>query len=367
MNIVCANPLKQFHRYQDEIETAVIKVLRSKCYILGTEVRSFENEFANYVDCRYGIGVANGTDAIEIALRSLNIGKGDEVITVSHTAVATIAAIEATGATPVLVDIEEDTFTLNPTQIEYVISEKTKAVVAVHLYGQAANITTIKEICDKRNIQLIEDCAQAHGGLFNGKKLGSFGKLGCFSCYPTKNLSAIGDGGIITTNDSELASRCKEIREYGWRKKFISEVKGKNSRLDEIQAAILRVKLKYLDEDNSERQKIALIYDNLLKETSLRLPFTQKGNVHVYHQYVIRTNAQKDLLDFLRENSVFAGIHYPMPIHLQPAYKNKVKIAKDLSVTEQVAKQIISLPIYPGLTIEEIELVSQLIKQFHIS
>lgn len=246
---LCANPAAQFHSYQDEIEAAVLKVLRSNRYILGEEVEALEGGFADYIGAHSAIGVANGTDALEIAIRALDIGPGDEVITVSHTAVATVAAIEAAGAIPVLVDVDPIFYTLNPAQLQEVLTPKTRAVIAIHLYGQAADLDTIGKFCSENDLSLIEDASQAHGAKWKGKRLGSIGRIGCFSCYPTKNLGAIGDAGLVTTNDEKLAHKVRMLREYGWRERYVSDLVGRNSRLDELQAAILRIKLRHLDAD----------------------------------------------------------------------------------------------------------------------
>ncbi|SVC10349.1 uncharacterized protein METZ01_LOCUS263203, partial [marine metagenome] len=264
--ILCANPLAQFQSYQAEIEEAVLTVMRGNRYVLGDEVFSLEQEFADYVGTTAAVGVANGTDAIELSLRALGIGSSDEVITVSHTAVATVAAVEAVGASPVLVDVESQFYTLNPSQLEEVTTSKTKAVIVVHLYGQAANMEAIQSFCCKHNLFLIEDVSQANGAKYNGKRLGSIGDIGCFSCYPTKNLGAIGDAGLITTNNTNLATKIRMLREYGWNER-ISEFSGRNSRLDELQAAILRVKLKYLDADNEKRRQLAQYYTANLSDS----------------------------------------------------------------------------------------------------
>lgn len=262
--IPCANPSAQFQSHQAEIEDAVLRVMRGNRYILGGEVEALEQEFASYIGVSEAIGVANGTDAIELVLRALGIGAGDEVITVSHTAVATVAGIESTGANPVLVDVDPDYYTMNPDQLEEVFSPRTKAVMPVHLYGQPADLERIMNFCRKHKLIMVEDVSQAHGATWRGKKLGSFGDAACFSCYPTKNLGAIGDGGLITTSQLALAKKIKMLREYGWRERYISEIPGRNSRLDELQAAILRIKLRHLDENNSKRRQLAMSYTKLL-------------------------------------------------------------------------------------------------------
>ena len=363
--IFFANPQEQFKSYQEEIENAVLNVLSSKSFILGNEVKSLEEEFSKYIGTEFAIGVANGTDAIEISLRALNIGKGDEVITVSHTAVATVSAIEASGANPILVDIEKDFFTLDINKLDDVISEKTKAIICVHLYGQSANIVEIKEYCKNKNLYLIEDVSQAHGALFQNSRLGTFGDISCFSCYPTKNLGAIGDAGLIATNNEKIAKNVYAIREYGWRKRrYVSELVGRNSRMDEIQASILRIKLKNLDRDNLKRKKIAEIYTEYFKDKDFISPKLRKESTHVFHLYVIRLNKRDELLNFLKEKGIFAGIHYPLPIHKQPAYEKRIKTSKSMKVTEEVSKEVLSLPIYPELSLKNINYILDMITLF---
>ena len=364
MRIPCASPAAQFHSYQNEIEAAVLKVLRSERFILGEEVSSLEREFADYIGTSAAIGVANGTDALEIVVRALEIGSGDEVITVSHTAVATVAAIEAAGAIPVLIDVDPIFYTLNPAQLYEALTSKTKAVIAVHLYGQAADLDAISDFCTKNKLFLIEDVSQAHGAKWKGKRLGSIGHFGCFSCYPTKNLGAIGDAGLISTNNSDLERKVRMLREYGWEKRYISDAKGRNSRLDELQAAILRIKLRYLDADNAKRQKIAADYTELLAEQPIELPKVHKDAEHVFHLYVIRTNQRRELIEHLKRHNIQAGIHYSQPVHLQPAYRDRIRTAVNMSVTEQLAKEVVSLPIYPELNMELISTVAKSVKLF---
>ena len=361
--ILCSNPSEQFKSYQSEIELAVSTVMRSKNYILGEQVSLLEGEFAEYIGTSSAIGVANGTDAIEIALRSLNIGYGDEVITVSHTAVATVAAIEASGAKAVLVDIDPNFYTLNPNQLEMVLTKKTKAVIAVHLYGNAVDLDSVLSFCKANKIFLIEDVSQAHGAKYKGKRLGSIGDIGCFSCYPTKNLGAIGDAGLVTTNNLDLANKVRMIREYGWRNRT-SMFPGRNSRLDEIQAAILRIKLKYLDSDNQKRRDTAKFYYDNLSLLPIEFPKISMNVESVFHLFVINVANQKKLIDYLKKEGVMAGIHYPLPVHLHPAYKDRVAISKDMSVTEGIVKKIVSLPIYPELSHSDTKLIVNAMKQF---
>lgn len=362
--IYTANPNAQFKSYKKIIEKSVYRVLNSKQYILGNEVNNLEKEFSRYIGTKFAIGVANGTDALELALKALNIGTGDEVITVAHTAVATVSAIRSVGADPVIVDINPDTYTIDCNQVKSSITKKTKAIIPVHIYGQAAEMDIIQKICKQNKIFLIEDVSQAHGAKFKKKKLGSFGDIACFSCYPTKNLGAIGDAGLITTNSKKYYSKIKMLREYGWAKKYISSIEGRNSRLDEIQASILRIKLKNLDKDNLKRIKIAKFYNKNLNKEKYSLPFILKDNYHVFHLYVIKTNNRNKLLKYLLSNGVFAGIHYPKPIHLQSAYYKKIKTSYNLKNTEFVCKKILSLPIYPELTMREQKKIVTLLNNF---
>ena len=362
--ILCSNPSEQFKSYQSEIENAVISVMRGNSYILGEQVKILEREFAEYIGVSSVIGVASGTDAIEIALRALNIGFGDEVITVSHTAVATVAAIEATGASAVLVDVDPKFYTLNPNQLQESLTNKTKAIIAVHLYGQAADLDTIKTFCNLNKIYLIEDASQAHGAKYNNKRLGSIGDIGCFSCYPTKNLGAIGDAGLVTTNNEELASRIRRIREYGWENR-VSMQPGRNSRLDELQAAILLIKLKYLDEDNQKRRDLAEFYINKLSLLPISLPSIRSNGESVFHLFVIQVDDRNSLLSYLKEGGIIAGVHYSLPVHMHPAYKDRVIKSKDMEVTEDIVNKIISLPIYPELSMSDAKKIVNIIDQFY--
>jgi|SRR3990167_4279877 len=320
--IPISNPRASYIEHKEEIDKAVLKVLSSGSYILREEVNKFEDRFAKYIGVKHCIGVASGTDALFLSMKALGIGKGDEVITVSHTAVATVSAIVSAGANPVLIDIK-DNFTMNPEKIHKAITKRTKAIIPVHLYGKPCDMNAIMAY----NIPVIEDCAQAAGAIYHGKHVGSIGKIGCFSFYPTKNLGCFGDGGAITTNDKKLDKNLRLLREYGWKKRYISSIHGYNSRLDEIQAAVLNVKLKYIDQDNERRREVAKIYGN--------------GNYDensVYHLYVVR-----------RKNRGKEGpVHYPVPIHLQPAYKDVI-VSGCMRETEKASKEVLSLPMYPQL------------------
>ncbi|MCI0337435.1 MAG: DegT/DnrJ/EryC1/StrS family aminotransferase [Acidobacteria bacterium] len=368
--IAQSDPGASYYAHREEIDEAVSRVLESGWYLLGKELKAFEQEFASYLGAKHCIGVASGTDALVIAMRACGLGAGDVVITVSHTAVATVAAIELAGAIPLLVDIDPATFTIDPESIEdalmtYRGEGRIKAIIPVHLYGHPANVQAIVEICRRHGLKVIEDCAQSNGAMAGGQKVGTFGDIGAFSFYPTKNLGAMGDGGAVITPHVELAERARMLREYGWQERYVSSVAGMNSRLDEIQAAILRVKLKWLDIENARRRQIARAYDENLVVTSLTLP-QQRGDVsHVYHQYVIRCGRRDDLRSFLQSRAIGTLVHYPVPIHLQPAYLDRIAITRNrLPVTEVAARQVLSLPMHPHLTDGEIERVCEAIKKW---
>jgi dTDP-4-amino-4,6-dideoxygalactose transaminase len=359
-----ANPKASYIVHKEEINSAITRVMESGWYILGQEVAAFEEEFAAYIGVDFGIGVGSGTDALHLALMACGIGSGDEVITVSHTAVATAVAIELCNARPVLVDIDPSTFVINPDQIERAITSRTKGIIPVHLYGHVADMPSILSIAHSHGLRVIEDCAQSHGATYAGRKSGGWGDIAAFSFYPTKNLGAFGDGGMVLTNNPELAERVRLLREYGWRQRYISEISGLNSRLDELQAAVLRVKLKYLDQWNEERRKKASIYTKLLEGTEIVCPTEKEPVRHVYHLYVIRTKKRDSLQAFLREKGIGTLIHYPTPIHLQNAYKNLGYRRGDLPVTEKYAQEVLSLPFYPELTGEEMREVQEQVKMF---
>lgn len=344
--IPCANPKAQYLSCRDEINSAIQNVLDSGWYILGKEVKQFEQEFAAFNNVRHAIGVGSGTEALHMALRAMDVGPGDEVITTAHTAVATASAIVLSGATPAFVDIEPDYFTIDPYQIEPAITPKTKAIIPIHIYGQPADMDAIMGIAQKHDLKVIEDCAQAHGAKYNGKRVGSIGDVGCFSFYPTKNLGAIGDGGAVVTNDDSLARKIKLLREYGWEKRYISSKEGWNSRLDEVQAAILRIKLKKLDSDNDRRRELADNYKKELSELPLELPIVREGTTHVYHLFVIKTDQRNKLKEYLQKNGIQTTIQYPVPIHHHQFYSDILGKAS-LPVTEKRASIILSLPMYP--------------------
>jgi dTDP-4-amino-4,6-dideoxygalactose transaminase len=354
----------QYLSIQPEIDSAIARVLASGQFILGPEVRAFEHEFADYCGVGHAIGVDSGTSAIQLALLACGIGPGDEVITVSHTAVATVTAIELTGARPILVDIDPSHYTFDPSRLAAALTIHTRAILPVHLYGCPVDMDPILAFAREHQLFVIEDCAQAHGASYRQKKVGSFGQVSAFSFYPTKNLGAYGDGGMVVTNDPELAEKLTMLRQYGWKKRYVSETKGINSRLDEIQAAILQVKLKYLDKWNKRRQSIAGIYNKILSDCDLRLPYTPEHTEHVYHQYVIRSTRRDHLQKFLAERSIHTAIHYPLPIHLQPVFKNLGYGWGDFPNTEILSKEILSLPVYPEMTDSSVETVCDAIKEF---
>jgi dTDP-4-amino-4,6-dideoxygalactose transaminase len=355
------DPRANYLSHRAEIDGAIARVLNSGWYILGEEVAAFEEEFAAYVGVRYAVGVGSGTDALHLALRACGIGPGDEVITVSHTAVATVAAIELCGASPVLVDIDIHTYTMDPTQVESVITERAKAVISVHLYGHPADMVSIAGIAERHGLWLIEDCAQSHGAAIGGQKTGTWGHMAAFSFYPTKNLGALGDGGAVLTDDPELGERLRVLRQYGWRQRYVSEFPGMNSRLDELQAAILRVKLRYLNEENQRRRALAELYEQGLSGTSLVLPKCACGAKHVYHQYVVRSDQRDSLRAFLRERGIATLVHYPVPVHCQPAYQDRMRCSTSMVNVERAAREVVSLPMYPELTSEQIRRAAEAI------
>lgn len=355
--IPVANPLTQRIALKAELDEAIERVLGGGFYILGPEVEAFETEFAQYIGVSHAVGVANGTDAIALALRALGLGPGDEVITVSHTAVATVAAIEMAGCTPVLVDVEPDYFTLDPTLLDEVFTDRTRAVVAVHLYGQPADLDRIIDFCTRRGVALVEDVSQAHGSRWRGRRTGSFGHVSTFSCYPTKNLGAIGDAGVVATDDRSVADRLRRMRQYGWVVRNESLEKGVNSRMDELQAAILRVKLKHLDRGNAARQALAARYTAVLAGSATVSPTVRSEAEHVFHLYVVQAENRELIREQLAIHGVGSAVHYPLPVHLQQAYRGRLHTSSSMSVCELAAQRIFSLPMFPELSAEETDKV----------
>lgn len=346
---------------RSEIRAAVERVLDSGWFILGPEVEAFESAFAKYHQSPHCVSVANGTDAIEIALRAADIGEGDEVITVAHTAVPTVCAIERAGAKPVLVDIDPETYTIDPEAVEAAVTLRTRAIVPVHLYGHPARIDALREIADRHMLFLLEDCAQAHGAKYQGKLVGTWGEAASFSFYPTKNLGAYGDGGAIITRDPALAERMRRVRNYGQTVRYYHQERGFNSRLDEIQAAILQVKLKHLDEHNDFRWHVAKWYSESL--TGVALPKEIGPIHHVYHLYVARHDRRDWLRDQLKARGIDSQVHYPIPIHLQEAYRDLGYGRGSLPITERVASEILSLPMNLGLSEADVRFVGEAIRE----
>lgn len=352
-----------FDRYQQELEPAALEVLRSGWYVLGKNVEQFEQEFAKYLDVKHAVGVGNGMDALEIGLRTLGVGSGDEVIVQSNAYIACVLAITKNGATPKFVEPDEY-YQLDADKIEAAITPQTKAIMVVHLYGQTAEIEEIIQIAREHNLKVIEDCAQSHGSTYKGKKSGTFGDIGCFSFYPTKNLGAFGDGGAVVTNNDEYAQNIKVLRNYGSQKHYYNQMVGYNSRLDEIQAALLRVKLKHLDEINQEKNEIAQKYLAGIKNHNVRLPQLRANATSVWHQFVIYTDKRDELMTYLADKGIGTIIHYPVPPHLQECYQNLGYRDGDFPISEDYSSHILSLPIYNGMTDEEIKYVIEKINEF---
>jgi dTDP-4-amino-4,6-dideoxygalactose transaminase len=354
--IALASPLAQYRAHEEDIRAAVARVLEGGNYILGPEVESFERAFAAYCETTHAIGVANGTDALRLALMALDIGADDEVITVSHTAVATAAAILATGATPVFVDIDPVYYCIDPARIEAAITPRTKAIIPVHLYGQSADMDAIRQIAQRHGLRIAEDCAQSAGAVYRGRRLGSIGDIGCFSFYPTKNLGAIGDGGMIVTSDVVLAGRVRRLRQYGWDDARVTHEMGLNSRLDPMQAAILGAKLPHLDSDNARRVAIARRYAQGLAGLPITVPAPRRDAAHVYHLYVSACDERDALIAHLAKHGVGCGIHYSAPVHQQKGYGERAVFPPGgLPITEQLVSRIVSLPMYPELTDTEVD------------
>ncbi|HAJ56580.1 MAG TPA: erythromycin biosynthesis sensory transduction protein eryC1 [Candidatus Omnitrophica bacterium] len=357
----------QYHSIAREVDIEMRKVLEQTNFILGEPVAAFEKEFAVFCDSKYCIGVASGTDALHLALRALGIGPGDEVIAPANTFVATVLAISYVGARPVLVDVDPQTFNIDFDDLEKKITPKTKVIVPVHLYGRVLNMDHLMALAKKHGIKVVEDACQAHGAVWEGKKAGSFGTMGCFSFYPGKNLGAYGDAGAIVTSDEALSNSLKMLRNYGSPKKYYHDSQGYNSRLDTLQAAILRVKLKHIVEWNRKRFLNAQLYYGKLRGVGdIILPDIPSIDEHVFHLFVIRTKQRDGLLKFLQDRQVQAGIHYPVPIYALGAYTHLGLTADDYPVTEKLSKEILSLPMYPELLEAQIDEVAGCIRDFFI-
>ena len=352
MSIKVWDYLDEYAVEKTEILAAVDRVFSSGKLILGNSVKSFEAEFASYCGTRFGIGVDNATNGIFLALKALGIGKGDEVVTVSNTAVPTVSAIAQAGATPRFVDVCEDSALMDINKIADAITERTRCIIPVHLYGQCVDMSALVEIAQRRNLRIIEDCSQSHGAIHRGNKAGSMGNMGIFSFYPTKPLGGFGDGGFITTNSLELDEKLRSLRFYGMKGEYYAEEFGYNSRLDEVHAEILRVKLSKLEGYIERRQKLAQRYNKILAGTSLELPMIQEGNSHVYYVYVVRHARRDELIAELKKKDILLNISYPWPIHLMRGYSYLGGKDGDLPITEKITKKIFSLPMYPTLTEE---------------
>ncbi len=358
--ILPADPKASYLAAQAEIDAAIKRVMLSGHYILGPELAGFEKEFSAWCGTAGTVGVANGTDAIELALLAAGIGPGDKVVTVANTVTATVSAIVATGAKPVFVDIEPATMLMDLNALETMLTKlrdpKIKTIVPVHLYGQAVDMPRLMELAGRHNLLVMEDCAQAHGAFVGGKMAGSWGQLASFSFYPTKNIGAFGDAGAVTGRDPAQLEQVRLLRQYGWRKRYVSDLHGRNSRLDELQAAILRVRLARLDGENKRRQQIAGLYLAALKDAPLKLPVIAEGRTHTWHQFVVRTPRRDELQAHLAKKDIVCGVLYPMPIHRQPAYHDA---SLSLPQTEQACAEVLSLPLHPGLTNDDVARVAR--------
>jgi len=354
----------QYQSIKSEIDTAVQKVLDSSAFVLGPAVAEFEKNFAQYCETKYAIGVNSGTSAVLLALRALDIGPGDEVVTTANTFVATISAITYTGAKPVLVDCDPESRNIDPQLLKMAISPKTKAIMPVHLYGRIADMDPIMEIAKKHGLPVVEDSAQAHGARYKNKRAGSIGNIAAFSFYPGKNLGAYGEGGAVITSDPKLDKAVRILRDHGSEKKYYYDTLGYNARLEGIQGAVLNVKLKHLDKWNKERRRVALTYNEYLKDAPVKVPSLHEDHEQVFHVYVIESEKRDELQTYLKENSVPSIIHYPVPVHLQKAYEHLDYRAGDFPVTEKLCDEVMSLPIYPEMKEEQIAYVAGTIKKF---
>ncbi len=350
---------------REELAAAVRRVMDASQYVLGSEVEAFEREFADFCGARHCVGVGNGMQAIELVLRALGVGAGDEVVTVSHTAFPTVAAITATGATAVLVDVDPETFCMRPEALAESFGARTRAVLPVHLYGRCADMQPIVELAQEAGVPVVEDAAQAHGASYRGRRVGTLGLAAAFSFYPTKNLGALGDAGAIVTDDNELARQVRRLRNYGEESKYVNVVPGYNTRLDELQAAVLRVKLPHLEAWTAERRSIAGLYDELLTGASALSPAPDAG--HVYHLYVVRSDARDALREHLHSAGIGSHLHYPVPVHSQAAYRDGgLRIVGSLETTNRLAAEVLSLPAYPGLQASQAREVVDAVQLFRL-
>lgn len=362
--IPVAAPGARYVRHREELDGVLGRTLTAGLYVLGPEVAAFEREFAEWNGSRFTVAVGSGTDALLIALLALGVQDGDEVITVSHTAVATVSAIRSAGAIPVFVDIEPETHGMDPARLVEALTSRTKAILPVHIYGHPAGMDRIMTFARAHNLAVVEDCAQAHGARWQGTKVGNFGAAAAFSFYPTKNLGAFGDGGAVITNDAAVAESARALREYGWRERYISHIHGINSRLDELQAAMLRVLLRNLDDDNSRRREIAACYRAAIAATSIAAPVEQHGAEHVYHLYVVESDERARLQEHLRRYGIDTALHYPAAVHQQPAYAAWRPTTRPLECTERLYRRILSLPLFPELRDVQVDCVCDALQRF---
>ena len=354
----------QYITIKEEIDKAIQRVLDSSVYIMGPNVKKLEEDIAEFTGVKHGIGVANGTDALLLALEAVGVTAGDEVITTPFTFFASAETTSVLGATPVFADILPDTLCINPEEIEKYITEKTKAIIPVHIFGQMCDMDRIMEIARKHNLYVIEDCAQAIGAEYKGRRAGSIGDIGTYSFFPTKNLGGYGDGGMVVTNNDEFAERIRLLRSHGSKVKYTYVAIGHNSRLDEIQASILNVKFKYISQWNDARNIKAKIYNDLLKETNVVTPTEREGNKHIYHMYVIQSYKRDEIIGYLKEYGISTGIYYPSPVHLQQVYEDLGYKEGDLPIAEDACKKTFALPLYPEIELEKQEYVVRKIKEF---
>lgn len=354
----------QHSRIRDELDAAMAQIVDASSFVMGPAVKEFEADFAAFCNSKFAVGCSSGTSALHLALAALDIGPGDEVITMPHTFIATIEAVSQCGAKPVLVDIDPKTYNMNVELLEQAITPRTRAIIPVHLYGHPTDMGPLMEVARKHGLKVVEDCAQAHGAEYKGRKVGTIGDIGCFSFFPAKNLGAFGDAGAVTTNDQALAKRISLLRNHGREAKYEHDMIGFNERIDTFHAAVLRVKLRYLAGWNDSRRRNAKLYDEALESAAVEKPVEKEWAKHVYHLYVVRHPSREALQAHLKQSGVATGIHYPLPLHLQPAYRFLGHKEGDFPETEKAAKEILSLPMYPELTEEQVSTVAVAIKGF---
>jgi dTDP-4-amino-4,6-dideoxygalactose transaminase len=368
MDVPFVDLTANYRRIEAEIDGAMAEVIESTQFIGGDTLREFERAFADYVGVDHAVGVGSGTEAIRLGLETLGVGDGDEVVTVSHTFVSTVDGIVNNGGRPRFVDVDPDTYTMDPSLVEDAITDRTEVIMPVHLYGGAADLDPILDVAADHDVRILEDAAQAHGTRYKGERVGQFGDIACYSFYPSKNLGAFGDAGMVVTDDDETAEQLRALREYGETEKYRHELVGYNSRMDTLQATVLRTKLDHLDEWNDERRTAATQYNDRLADTPLVVPEPASFTDHIYHLYVVRTRDEDErdaLQAYLDDRGVDTGIHYPIPVHEQPSYQSLSDEFDDLPVTERVTPRILSLPMYPEITDEQVAYVCDVIEEFY--